>query len=100
VRRLNRESYQRNREQRLESQRWALIEKKYGVTREQWEAMYDAQSGICLLCDKKAAVVDHCHTTGRVRGLLCGGCNRTLGWVEARLPAVLAYLQMPGDEAL
>lgn len=44
---------------------------------------------MCMLCDKKrAAVTDHCHVTGVVRGRLCRGCNTKLGAIDT-------YLQNP-----
>lgn len=56
----------------------------YGLTEIQVETMRKAQGGRCLLCrSDKSLVIDHCHTTGRVRGLLCMPCNTTLGHVEA-----------------
>lgn len=46
--------------------------------------MNNAQDGRCLLCDSttRALVVDHCHSSGRVRGLLCRSCNTIVGQVE------------------
>jgi hypothetical protein len=59
--------------------------------------MLSGQNGRCALCNKVPSGclhVDHCHRTGRVRGLLCVGCNVTLGKIELwrpRLAEVLAY---------
>ena len=59
--------------------------RKYGMTLEQYEAMLAAQGGGCALCGKrpehyrKSLHVDHEHETGRVRGILCAGCNTLLG---------------------
>lgn len=43
--------------------------------------MYSSQEGKCLLCGRPGGVlcVDHCHSTGMVRGLLCHWCNKALG---------------------
>ncbi|WP_329391128.1 endonuclease VII domain-containing protein [Streptomyces sp. NBC_01351] len=42
--------------------------------------MIAAQGGVCLICRKAPAVhVDHCHETGRVRGVLCFNCNTAIG---------------------
>lgn len=59
---------------------------KYGITQDDWDAMYSAQGGVCAICKvpgrtgkHKILSVDHCHTTGRVRGLLCSICNSAIG---------------------
>jgi hypothetical protein len=57
--------------------------KQFGLTVEQYEEIYTTQNKGCAICggvDKnKRLAVDHCHTTGRVRGLLCAQCNQGLG---------------------
>lgn len=57
--------------------------KKYGLTREQYNAILHKQGGVCAICKKppkdRALAVDHCHATNKVRGLLCGSCNNGLG---------------------
>lgn len=67
------------------------LKKSYGITLEQYNILLEAQNGVCAICkkpeidvcNKKGAVrnlaVDHDHVTGRVRGLLCRGCNQGLG---------------------
>ena len=63
---------------------WKL-ENVYGITREQYDAILEAQSGRCALCfaDEPGGSgkwhVDHCHDGGGVRGLLCLRCNVGLG---------------------
>ena len=73
--------------------------RKYGVNLARYDAMFAAQDGRCKVCKhKKDKVldVDHCHTTGVVRGLLCGNCNRMIGYANDD-PTVLreaaAYLE-------
>ena len=57
----------------------------YGLTREQFEALFAEQGGQCAICDRPLAAegrnlhVDHCHFDKQVRGLLCGRCNTGLG---------------------
>jgi hypothetical protein len=80
------------------------------LTLSQFEEMYARQEGKCALCGvdgkkgwirkgerrKGWLVVDHCHDTGRVRGLLCGDCNTALGRFgddPARLRAAIVYLE-------
>ncbi|MFB6521786.1 endonuclease VII domain-containing protein [Streptomyces sp. NPDC056401] len=56
------------------------LKRSYGMTEADRDEMIAAQGGICLICKKRAAVhVDHCHTTGRVRGVLCFNCNTAIG---------------------
>jgi len=54
---------------------------KYNLTEECWENLYLEQKGKCRICGRGGVklVVDHCHTTGNVRGLLCHSCNMGLG---------------------
>jgi len=54
---------------------------KYGLTREQHDKLLAERSQGCRICGstEKALHVDHCHSTGRVRGWLCRGCNHGLG---------------------
>lgn len=71
----------------------------YGLTEQEVEAMRVAQGGRCLIClTQGVLVIDHCHRTGRVRGLLCTPCNNALGHVEARagwLDRAAVYLGAP-----
>jgi hypothetical protein len=55
---------------------------KYGVEPEHYAQMLAAQGGVCALCGRagvRKLCVDHCHTTGQVRGLLCDACNTSIG---------------------
>jgi hypothetical protein len=63
----------------------------YGISHQEFVTMTEAQAGRCALCGEKPAGegrgdkwlhVDHCHSTGRVRGLLCFVCNTTVGATE------------------
>lgn len=64
--------------------------KKFGMTAAEYNAMVEAHGGRCAICRrlpyggrkdarKKYLSVDHCHTTGKVRGLLCDSCNLAIG---------------------
>lgn len=82
-------------------------EAKYGLTREQFEALWEDQGGKCRICrtklvrkrhGKRAACVDHCHSNGGVRGLLCRRCNSAIGLLDdspSRLRAAAKYLEQP-----
>ena len=61
--------------------------KRYGITAEQYSTMLTAQGGRCAICgnpqpNKRRLSVDHDHTTGKVRSLLCSFCNRGLGYFQ------------------
>lgn len=63
------------------------IMNKYKLSEYDLQNMYNNQNGECKICNVKydnvskhnALYIDHCHITGKVRGLLCGKCNRLLG---------------------
>ena len=66
------------------------------------DAMWTAQQGRCAICQrpesefKRSLHLDHCHATGRVRGLLCSGCNTAIGLMgddTDRLLAAVQYLK-------
>ncbi len=74
--------YARNRESVLARR----VKAAYGVSPEQHAEMLKRQGGCCAVCERpfvdkrgKRPHVDHCHATGKVRGLLCGQCNSGLG---------------------
>jgi len=86
-RKSDRADYQRHHGKRRESQVWARLEQRYGITREEYEALLDKQGGVCAICGNgcktgQRLAVDHCHETGRVRGLLCKSCNLHIGILE------------------
>jgi len=77
----------------------------FGLTTEMYDAMLQAQGGHCACCPQRPGVenngkhfpVDHCHATGRVRGILCVNCNRVIGWAgddPARLRRLADYLSL------
>lgn len=56
------------------------LKRKYGLTEAQRDELIAAQGGVCCIClSAPATHVDHCHNTGRVRGVLCFNCNSGLG---------------------
>lgn len=84
--------YQRNYRKKHPSRvRSTDLKKNFGITLEQYNAMLESQEGVCAICGNPETVidnrtqqprnlaVDHCHTTKKVRGLLCMGCNQGIG---------------------
>ncbi|MCX5379288.1 endonuclease VII domain-containing protein [Streptomyces sp. NBC_00091] len=73
------------------------LKRKYGITEAERDQMIAAQGGLCCLCLRAPAVhVDHCHTTGRVRGVLCFNCNVGLGLLKEnpdRFRRAAAYVE-------
>jgi hypothetical protein len=56
--------------------------RNYGVDTDHFDALFAKQAGRCAICHTSfvgSPHLDHCHTTGKVRGLLCGPCNRAIG---------------------
>jgi len=80
--------------------RATYLTRKYDITLAEYEEMHEAQEGVCAICFEpetgKMLAVDHCHTTGAIRGLLCSHCNTALGKFRddpARLQSAINYLQ-------
>jgi hypothetical protein len=84
-------------QQKVRTERYRL--RKYELTGDEYEAMVAAQNGVCAICGDKPEtrlVIDHCHTTGLVRGLLCGSCNLGVGCFKddvERLKKAIEYLE-------
>ena len=74
---------------------------RYGITKNKYEEMYKLQNGLCLICKQQCSSgqnlsVDHCHKTGKVRGLLCKKCNSALGMLNddiSYFENAIAYLR-------
>jgi len=93
-------------------ERYKQLFKSYGLTREQYDAMYEAQNGLCAVCKQPETSVpggrrrtkkiipmlhvDHDHLTGKIRALLCSKCNLALGSVNddiEHLAKLIAYIK-------
>jgi hypothetical protein len=76
--------------------RWN-VSSRYGLSMAAVQQMADEQGGVCAICHGalEPGHIDHCHQSGKVRGILCQRCNTGLGHVERPgfLPAALAYLE-------
>jgi hypothetical protein len=70
----------------------AYLKRSYNISLRDYEKMLKEQKSLCAICKTEGwtmaehhnlkLVVDHCHTTGIVRGLLCHNCNRALGLLQ------------------
>ncbi|AZV02150.1 putative endonuclease VII [Pectobacterium phage Arno162] len=87
VREARREYYKTNPDKKREK----ALKNKYKIGLDKYEAMLARQGGVCAICGNlekaydtrykvlRRLAVDHCHTTGVVRGLLCSACNIGIG---------------------
>ena len=68
------------------SRRKTKLKQKYGINTEEYDKMWDEQKGLCYICEnphtRRSLNVDHCHSTGKIRKLLCDKCNMVLGLVN------------------
>lgn len=89
---------------------WRVKKTKYGIGKKEYHSMLKEQKGCCKICktekysklgqDHNHFAIDHCHTTGKVRGLLCDACNKALGLLEDNTEYIenaLNYIQEQGD---
>ena len=64
----------------------AILKREFGITIEDYEALFKSQNGLCAICGeletRKALAVDHNHKTKIIRGLLCGRCNPAVGYLK------------------
>lgn len=64
------------------------LKANYGIDEMEYRRLYAAQNGVCAICKQPESMegrplcVDHSHTTGDVRGLLCSNCNRGIGLLK------------------
>ena len=83
-------------------EKWdGIIRRVYGITYAEYESMLQAQGGGCAICGQtpeqegRRLPIDHCHTTNKVRGILCTKCNQALGMMDDdtdRLAKAIQYL--------
>lgn len=107
-----RKHYQANTERRKEtgaeyrknnpgSWRRAHLKRAYRMTLEEFNKLFQRQGNRCAICYSETHGgrgwhVDHCHASGKIRGILCHPCNSTLGYAKedvARLKACASYLR-------
>lgn len=78
------------------------LKKNYGITLDQFNSLLKRQNGVCAICGMKSEkklifpVVDHCHKTNVVRGILCALCNKAIGLFKddvSRMRKAIEYLE-------
>ena len=77
------------------------LKREFDITVEDYEALMVKQNNVCAICEEpdpqgQRLAVDHNHKTGKVRGLLCGRCNKALGSFKEDpeiIEAAIAYLE-------
>ena len=91
-------------EQSMKGQKYiraSVLKRRFGLTLEDYDKMFEVQSGCCAICNVHQSkldlrlAVDHDHETGKIRGLVCRDCNFFLGHLEKNyslLSRALEYL--------
>lgn len=83
------------------------LKEKYNLSVQEYEDMLVHQFGVCAICKRqethtyksrgktlrKRLAVDHCHTTGKVRGLLCHACNSALGLFKDNIKSLASAIE-------
>jgi len=83
-------AYKHGRSQTKEYDLELHMKRAYGLGFKEYEQMLFNQNGVCAICSgeppknqhKTRLNIDHCHTTGKIRGLLCDACNRAIGLLK------------------
>ena len=95
-------NYKHGRSQTKEYDLELHMKRAYGLDFKDYERMLEEQNGVCAICispppnnRKTRLAIDHCHKTGKVRGLLCDKCNRSIGLLKddvSVLKSAIKYL--------
>jgi hypothetical protein len=103
LREKNVEEYNRIRRQKyLENPKKArekALKSRYGLTFDDFENLLNSQNSKCAICNVplarlgRSTHVDHCHTTGKVRGILCKECNTGLGKLGDNIDSIKKVIQ-------
>jgi hypothetical protein len=103
--------YEANKDKILKRSRGNHLRRAYNLTEEQYDEMVKAQNNLCAICNQpeyrimktkelKPLSVDHNHTTGKIRKLLCNDCNAAIGFAKEdvqRLKQMIDYLEIHND---
>lgn len=85
-------------EETVRQRRKHALRHKYGMSLEEWDALFERQGGLCAVaaCGRTATHVDHCHRSDAVRALTCSQCNSSLGLLgedPARIRSLARYAE-------
>jgi hypothetical protein len=94
--------YDAKRQRSPENVRKWRLKQEYGITHDEYLAMYEQQGGRCAICGGKnrsgnLLSVDHDHKTGKVRGLLCNACNWMLGHAKDNIQTLASAIHYLGE---
>jgi len=116
IREYNREYYKNNRDRYLLRKRKyyksnkdmhdnTRMKRVYGITKEEFNDQKKIQDGKCCICNSpnniknRELAIDHCHTEGHVRGLLCDSCNKGLGMFKDNIGILYSAIEyLIGDD--
>jgi hypothetical protein len=90
----------------LDRKNYERIEKRFGITEEKYNLLLSSQENKCKICggvnkSGRKLYIDHNHSTGEVRGLLCHNCNFLIGHCKENIEVLeksIAYLQKYGTQ--
>lgn len=103
---LNKKRYKENKQWFFDNNKKYVLKKKYKLSLEEYQRMFDLQEGLCFLCkqkgeDNRLLCIDHNHNNGKIRSLLCGSCNRGLGLFKDNpnlLERAAEYIRAHGEQ--
>ena len=102
-----------NKQKVLLGNRKSHVKQTYGLSWDEYLNLYSESKGACMICKcsvipmgdivdhSKVARVDHCHTTGKIRGILCNECNKGLGAFKDNMVSLrnaIEYLENSIDD--
>lgn len=82
---VRKRSYEKMKDRALTYSKWYSLKRKFNLTQEEYQQLEQKQNYKCAICSGKCSrslAVDHDHSTGKIRGLLCSGCNRGIGYLK------------------
>ena len=97
-------------QERSDYYRDRYLQKKYGISLSEYRQILDKQDGKCAICKVvaeedhlkindtiKRLYLDHCHETGKVRGILCAHCNSVLGYAKDNITVLKNAINYLGE---